>query len=130
MNISDYLRTALINHSLGVASYTSPSNLYAALYTTSPTSAGGGVQVTNADYARVVTGWNVASVGTTTNSIQFRFPATGVAASNWGTVVALGLFDAPTVGNLLFFGPLSAAAAMSINAYFAIAINGLTISLS
>lgn len=50
---SDYLETALLNHVLRNSSYTSPTTVYAALYTAAPTDAGGGTEIAAAGYARV-----------------------------------------------------------------------------
>lgn len=130
MNISDYLRTALLNHALDVATYVPPSTVWAALYVVAPTSAGGGTEVAAADYARVATSWNLASLGSTTNSLDIRFPTSGVTLSNWSTVSAIGLRDAPTAGNLLFFGPLSASVALALGTDFLVPASDLTITFS
>ena len=42
--------------------------------------------------------------GTTSNNSAIAFPA---ATADWGTVVAVGIFDASTGGNLLFFGSVT-----------------------
>lgn len=130
MNISDYLRTALLNHTLGQGSYNPPTRVWAGLYTISPTSAGGGAEVSAPDYARVQTTWSVASLGQTSNSLDIRFPTTGLTSSNWGTITNLGLFDAPSAGNMLFYGPLSATVQLAMGTDFKISASGLTISLS
>lgn len=129
MNISDFLRTALLNHALGVAPYTPPTTIWAALYITPPTSAGGGGEVSASGYARVTTSWEVASLGEIANLADIRFPASGVALANWGTVNTLGLFDAPTIGNLLFFGSLSAPVLVNLGDDFKVAASNLTIDL-
>lgn len=130
MNISDYLRTALLNHALGVATYVPPTTIYAALYLVAPTSGGGGTEVTAGDYSRVTTSWDLASLGVIQNGIDLRFPSSGVTQANWGTVAALALHDAPTTGNLLWFGPLSANVTLSLGTDFVIAANLLTLTLS
>lgn len=86
------------------------------LYTVAPTAdAGtGGTEVSTNAYARVTTAgadWNAptASVGTepsvvpgfTSNSATKSFPT--ATSSGWGTVVAWGMFDSSTAGNLLAF---------------------------
>lgn len=130
MNISDYLRNALLNHVLGVATYTRPTTVWAALYTVAPTSAGGGTEVSAADYSRVSTSWNAAILGSSTNSLDIRFPATSTTLSDWGIPNTLCLLDAPTVGNLLFFGLLSAPVVLGMGNDFKIATSSLTITLS
>ena len=131
MNISDYLRTSLLNHSLGVVAFTMPTTVWAALYSSPPpTSAGGGTEVTAADYARVSTTWDTAAVGVISNATPIRFPSTGTTLSNWGTVLGVGLFASPTGGNLLFYGPLSAAVTLSAGSDFQLAASTLSITIS
>lgn len=129
MNISDFLRTALLNHALGVVTYTPPTTVWAALYTSPPTSAGGGTEVTAGDYQRVSTTWSVAALGSTTNASAVRFPVSGVTQANWGNISSLGLFDAPTGGHLLFYGPLSAVVSLALGSDFNVAASDLTIAL-
>jgi hypothetical protein len=83
-----------------------------ALYTVTPSDAGGGTEVTGGNYARVNMGapldatWTAASAtdGLTDNAADITFPA---PSANWGTIVAFGIFDATTAGNLLIWGPLT-----------------------
>jgi len=88
--------------------------VYVGLFTTAPTSdAGvtGAVEVTGGAYARVATSgatWATptassgsepaVTAGFTTNAATITFPT---STASWGTVVAFGLFDASTGGNLL-----------------------------
>lgn len=130
MNISDYLSAALLNHSLGVAPYTMPSAVYAGLYGVAPTASGGGTEVTAADYVRVPMTFGLATTGTIATTADVRFPATGVTLSNWSNVLAMGILDSPTGGNLLFFGPLSALVTLGINQSFTIPATDLVITLS
>lgn len=95
---------------------------YVGLFTVTPTDAGGGTEVTGGSYARVAVASTLANwagtqaAGSTTSSTgtggvssnngAITFPA---PTADWGTVVAFGIFDALTGGNLLFFGTLSIA---------------------
>lgn len=97
-----------------------PTTLWVGLFTAAPTDAGGGTEVTGGNYARVaitssLANWagtqaaasTVASSGTsgtTSNNANVTFP---VPNANWGTIVAFGVFDALTGGNLLIFGNLT-----------------------
>lgn len=109
--LSDYLENALVNHIFRNTDFTRPANIYVALFTAAPSDAGGGTEVSGGSYARqaVPTGasseWNAASGGVTANTNTITFPT---ATANWGTVVAVGLFDAVTAGNLLFHASLAA----------------------
>ena len=102
---SDYWARKVLDQSTGKTSITLPS-VWIGLYTAVPTDAGGGTEVTGGAYARVSTAgtdWNAASgsaPASTSNLNAFTFPT---ATANWGTVVAIGAFDAATVGNLLWW---------------------------
>jgi len=50
------------------------------------------------------------SPATATNSADIEFPE---ATANWGTVVAAGVFDASTGGNLLAYSNLTTSKAVS-----------------
>lgn len=131
MNISDYLRTALLNHALGVSPYAEPTTIWAGLFTTlPPTSGSAGTEVITGDYARVQVTWGAASTGVILNSVTLRFPTIGVTASNWGSILGLGLFDAPTTGNLLFFGGVSAPVSLSSGTSFSLSSGSLEVTLS
>ncbi len=119
--MTDYLENKLLDFVLRGQTFTPPTNVYLALYTVAPTDAGGGTEVTGGAYARVAvpcsstdwagtqgaasTGASTGSSGTTSNNNTLTFPT---PTASWGTIVAVGLFDATTAGNLLFYGPLAA----------------------
>ena len=106
---SDYLENELLDHVLGGGDYSRPATVYVALYTTAPTDAGGGVEVSGGSYARVAvtnnaTNWPAASGGAKSNGTAITFPT---ATADWGTVVAFAILDAATAGNFLYWGDLT-----------------------
>jgi hypothetical protein len=116
---SDYLENQIIDHLFRGATFAKPANLYFALFTSAPSDTGGGTEVTGGSYARVAitpsnTNFNATQGGTsgassgtggnTTNAVAITFPA---PTANWGTVVAYGIFDATSGGNLLIWGNLN-----------------------
>ena len=106
---SDFLELELLDHVLGNAAYSAPATVYIALFTAAPTDAGGGTEVTGGSYERFAvtnnaTNWPAAAAGAKSNGTAFTFVT---ATANWGTVVAFGIFDALTVGNLLYWGDLT-----------------------
>jgi hypothetical protein len=109
-SFSDYLELEVLDHVFGAATYTPPATIYVALFTVAPTDAGGGTEVSGGGYARLgvtnnATNFPAASSGAKTNGTDFTFgTATG---ANWGTVVAVGLFDALSGGNLLAWADLT-----------------------
>lgn len=102
-SFSDYLENELLDHVFGAAAYTAPSSIYVALFTVAPTDAGGGTEVTGGSYTRATvtnnaTNFPAASGGAKSNANAITF---ATATANWGTVVAVGLYDASSGGNLL-----------------------------
>lgn len=112
---SNYLENALLDHVLGNAAYSAPATVHVALYTVAPTDAAGGTEVTGGSYARVAvtnnaTNWPAASGGAKANGTAVTFVT---ATANWGTVVAFGIFDAATAGNLLYWADLTVSKAVN-----------------
>lgn len=105
MSASDYLENKLKDHVLRNTAYTPPSVLYLALYTASPSDAGGGTEVSGGGYVRQA----VTVSATYTNSNLIQFPNTGWS----GNIVAVGLFDASSGGNFLLYKTISSTAVAS-----------------
>lgn len=107
--MSDYLENALLEETLNAVNFAPPASVYIALYTTAPTDAGGGVEVSGGSYARVqvTAGFTVSGVLTRAgNTAAITFAQ---ATANWGTIVAVGIHDAASGGNLLYHGSLTAS---------------------
>jgi len=103
---TDYLENELLDHVLNNLAYTPPSAIYVGLFTTMPNDDGtGGVEVTGGSYARESVVFSVASAGQVANNGAVTFTQ---ATALWGTVLGMGLFDALTSGNLLYYGTLAA----------------------
>lgn len=103
--MTDYLENAIGNHILRNISYTSPSTLWCGLFTTAPTDAGGGTEVSGGSYARVQVTFSNPSTGLFVNSSDINFPQ---ATANWGTIVAFAIFDGSgSSANMLIYGNLS-----------------------
>ena len=103
---SNYLETAVIQH-LFESDFSAPTNMYVALYTVTPSDAGGGTECAGGQYERKIiargTGWTSAG-DATENAADITFPE---ATASWGTVVAFALHDALTGGNMLYWGALT-----------------------
>jgi hypothetical protein len=123
-----YLANIALNLALKGTAYPSkPTNLYFGLLTSMPTSAGGGTEVSGSGYARVLQTATAAAANfemtlgandsaTAGNHlfnakvIQWNRPL-----ASWGSVVAFGIYDAISGGNLLMYEPLPTGVA--IDAY-------------
>jgi hypothetical protein len=105
-NKTHFLENAVINHFLRNSTQSSPTAVYVALYTVAPTKSSGGTEVTGTDYARVEGTFSAPSNGATSNSGPISFATAGTGG--WGEVVACGILNAETGGDLMYFGTLSA----------------------
>lgn len=124
--MSNYLENALINATLRGTAYTSPTTVYVGLYTTDPTDANTGTEVSGGSYARVAVTFGAPSNGVSTNSSSVTFPT---ATGNWGTVTHIGILDASTAGNLLYHTPLDAAKTIASGDVFTISTGNLSVTL-
>ena len=102
---TNYLEDALLNHVLRNTAYSSPATVYVGLYTVAPTDTGGGTEVSGYGYARQTVTFAAPVSGTCANSGAVTFPQ--ASGGDWGTIVAMGIFDALTSGNLLYYGNLT-----------------------
>jgi hypothetical protein len=125
--MSNYLENALINATLRNTSYTSPATVYVGLYTTDPTDANTGTEVSGGSYARTAVTFGAPSNGVTTNSAAVEFPQ---ATGSWGTVGWIGILDASTAGNLLYHTPLDASKTIASGDIFKIATGSLSVTLA
>lgn len=122
---SDYLETAILNAVLRNVSFVSPSTVYLALFTVAPTDSGGGTEVTGGSYARQAVTFAAPVSGVVANSGSVTFPQ---ATAPWGTVVAMALFDALTVGNMLYYGNLATSKTIGTNDQLAFANAAITVA--
>lgn len=127
-SLSDYLETAVLNHVLRGEEFASPSQVHVALFTEVPTEAGGGTEVAGGGYERQVATFTAPISGDTRteNAEDILFP---VATADWGTITSVGVFDAATGGNMLFYGTLDAEKAIAESDQFRISAGNLDISL-
>lgn len=125
--MSNYLENALVNATLRNTSYTSPATVYVALFTTDPTDAASGTEVTGGAYARTSVTFAAPSNGASASSADCTFPT---CTSTWGTVSHIGLFDASTSGNLLYHTPLDTSKLIETGDIFKIASGSLTVTLA
>lgn len=121
--MSNYLETALVNAVLRNTSYTSPTTVYVGLFTSDPTDAGSGTEVSGGSYVRKAMTFGAPSNGATSNSSAVEFDQ---ATASWGTITHFGLFDASSSGNLLLHGALTASKTIDSGDVFKFATSALT----
>ncbi len=130
MSKADYLENELLDHVFGGSDYARPATLYIALYTSAPSDSGGGTEVSGGSYARAAvtnntTNFPAASGGSKANGTAITFAQ---ATAGWGTVSHVGVFDALTGGNLLYWGALTTPRTVANGDIFNFAIGDLVIT--
>ena len=126
---SDYLEDKVLEHVFGGNAFTAPSTLYVALYTVAPSDTGGGTEVSGGAYARQTATFTVSGTNptTATNSAAIEYPT---ATANYGTVVAVGVLDASSSGNLLAYSTLDSSKVVSSGDVFRFNAGDLDITLA
>ena len=126
---SDYLEDKVLDHVFGGNAYSAPSTLYVALYTVAPTDTGGGTEVSGGGYVRQSSAFTVSGTNPTTasNSAAIEYPT---ATADYGTVVAVGIFDASSSGNLLAYANLTTSKVVSTGDVFRFNTGDLDVTLA
>lgn len=124
-SLSNYAENKVLDHVLGTTSYTMPST-YLALFTVAPTDSTAGTEATGGSYARQsLSGlFNSASGGAASNNANIDFA--GMPAC---TIVAIGIMDNSTGGNLLVHGTLTANKVLDAGDTLRIASGDLDITI-
>ena len=125
--MSNFLENALINATLRNTTYTSVATVYVSLWTSDPTDAGSGTEVSGGSYARTAVTFGAPSNGASLNSADVTFPT---ATASWGTVGWIGINDAATSGNLLYHTALDTAKAIDSGDIFKISTGNLSVTLA
>lgn len=106
--LSDYAEKAVLDWLMGGATPTRPSARYLALFTSATADAGTGTEMSGGGYARQAVTLGAATLGagtcSNTNALSFTIAGVDPAPFTHGAI-----FDAPTGGNMLWHGPLTAA---------------------
>jgi hypothetical protein len=122
---SDYLEKKVLDFVLVGTAFT-VSGRYVAIYSAAVTSTGGGAEIA---VDRQVATFVAATLGTgvTSNSAEITFPGEDMPAV---TVTHVGIWDALTGGNLLYYGPLGQPRSVIAGQPFAFAAGELVVSES
>ena len=108
MPASTYLRGKVIDGSLRATTYTAPATVYVSLHTSDPTiSALPATEVSAGWYARQAAAFAAQSTaGQTSNSAALTYAAVTAGPI---TVTHFAVWDASSLGNMLYYGVLSAS---------------------
>lgn len=128
--MSNYLETAMHNAVFKGVAFTPPTALYLALYTSNPTDADVGNEVTGGAYSRqsVVFGdiEQIEEVAVIALAETVSFP---VATAPWGNVTHLGIRDAAEGGNMYYYAPLTTAKYIDTGDRVVFLANDITVAL-
>lgn len=135
--ISDYAESALLQEIFNGVNFVAPDT-WVSLYTTDPTDADSGTEVSGGSYARVRVyaqaggspDWNTAVVDgvgyLVDNEEDVVFPT---ATAAWGTVTHFGIHDASSGGNLLYHGVLDSSQVVGDGGIFKFLVGQLNLKL-
>src|SRR5579883_3473065 len=129
---TNYLANALLDLLFGASPFSAPATLYIGLFTSLPTASASGSEPSGGSYARAAVTNNTvnfpaASAGAKSNATVITFAQ---ATAAWGNVVGVGIFDALSGGNLLYFAPLTVAKNVASGDQPSFAVGSLAISES
>lgn len=108
-SFADYLENKVLDHIHNQTVFTSPTNLYFALSTTTISDDGTGMtEPSGGSYARKAmvantTNFPAASAGAIANAVAVTF---ATATASWGLVTYFAVMDAITGGNMLGYAAL------------------------
>ena len=135
---SDYLESGILEHTLRGSSLPTPSTIYIALFTTDPTDANSGNEVTDSGYLRqdaakggtIESGWTAPTASgdgmMSSNAKLIQFPP---IADGTVTVTHYAIFDAQSGGNMLYHAPFTTSKTLEINDVLSIDVGGIEVIL-
>lgn len=118
-NLALYAENKSLELLVGKTAFALPTG-YVGLFTVIPDEDGaGGTEASAGNYARKSTAgadWAAAAAGAITNANDITFIE--CASANWGTIVGIGIWDASSAGNMIFWIPLGASQVVNIGNTF------------
>jgi hypothetical protein len=132
-SINDATENKILDHIVGKTSYTMPSTVYVALFTTAVTDTGGGTEVTGGSYARKLTAgadWTAAAAGASSNAAIITFVT---PTGSWGTVTHFALMasvSGVTAADYIAWADLTSSQAIGTGNAVSFAIGALALTLN
>jgi len=125
MSLSNTFETDVLEWLFTDTSVTRPTAWYIGLFTTDPTDAGTGTEVSGGSYVREAATFSVTGdTATTTAAIEWP-----VATANWGTITHVAVHDAATGGNIIAHAALTNAKTITTDDVFRIPAGDLDITI-
>ena len=125
-NFSKYLRNKMLDSTLRNIPYVSTA-VYLALYTATPTESSAGTELLATGYTRLPISFGAPVDGIISNNADVTFPITTVS---WGDIKGIGIFNALTGGDLLYYGDLTTTRTVTTGTQLIFQTGQLQITLS
>ena len=125
--MSNYLESKLIDHVFRNTAFTTPGIVHVALYSTDPTDADIGTELTGDGYARIAVSMGADTDGVSLNDAEVLFAA---ATADWTAISHIGIRDEAAVGNLLMHKALTAPVTVLNTNNFRIPVGDLEITFA
>ena len=126
--MSNYLESKLIDHVFRNTAFTTPGIVHVALYSTDPTDADIGTELTGNGYARVAVTMGADTDGVSLNSAEVLFAAADTL--DWTAISHIGIRDEATLGNLLMHKAIPAPVTVLIGNNFRIPLGDLELTFA
>lgn len=117
MPFTSYLETKVLNHVFRGQTFTAPTSLYVALFTSTGEVTGGGYARQQITFSAPVTEGDSSYIS---NDAEIRFP---IAMADWGEITEAAIYDAETGGNQLDRVTLDVPRTVGENDQFVIAVD-------
>lgn len=131
VGVTKHLEAAILAWLFNGATLTPPASLYLGLFTAAPDVSAGGTECSGGGYGRArfanaAGSWADAAAGSKALVTCVGFP---VASGSWGTVTAIGIFDAASGGNLWTWRPVSPSMTITSGETVVVEPNDLVVAL-
>lgn len=135
MGLTDFTVNEILDQLFGAAAYTAPATLYAAALLVLPVDADTGstiVEPTGGSYARKSLTNNLTNFAAAASRLKQTDQdiTFATATADWGIIIAVGLVDASSAGNLLWWGELTASKEVLSGNVLKVAAGDLAISVA
>lgn len=125
-SLTDYAEKKVLNNLVGQDTFASVS-MWVGLFTTAPSDASGGTEVSGGNYARKSSGtWTSATAGLVANAAVITF---ATASAAWGTVSHFALLDDSSTGNMVAWSTLTASRDVATSDVASFAVGSLTMAI-
>jgi len=129
-NIAAWYEKEILDHMLGVGSFTMPTTLHIGLFKADPGETGDLTnEVTGGAYVRQPVTFTAAAgqPAATSNNADITFPQ---ATADWGTVTHIGIMNQTATGTMLWYGVLTASKTVNSGDTFKIPTADLDVTLN